>query len=297
MTCFLFRVSNILTLHNSTGVDNPRPPPCVRCRRESKRCEFSATRRKRKASDADQEPDGPLRRDRRMMIGEVSYSESPSIGSNGNNNESPYAPPSSASYETGGNITKQQWPEASPSSSAHRSGSVAHKDHYQSSAQPATHFRDSKSVQPPGAYSMPSRASAGIESKQHVMNKTAADLLFPTISNTHDALHLLSEAAGRTEDLNRQNLENQARQSAASYGGQLPTGSGGFSRNARHSYPKTEHSAASEGYANTHGSDYRKHGVSPAQDPGYLDAVKAWSRLRFVRAGWLTVEEAMAYVA
>lgn len=33
------------------------------------------------------------------------------------------------------------------------------------------------------------------------------------------------------------------------------------------------------------------------QDPGFVDAVKAWSRLRFVRAGWLTVEEAMAYVA
>jgi hypothetical protein len=129
------------------------------------------------------------------------------------------------------------------------------------------------------------------------MNKTAADLLFPTISNTHDALHLLSEAAGRTEDLNRQNLENQARQSAASYGGQMQTGSGGYSRNSRHPYPKTEHSATGEGYANAHGSDYRKHGASPAQDPGYLDAVKAWSRLRFVRAGWLTVEEAMAYIA
>lgn len=271
----------------------------MRCRRESKRCEFSATRRKRKASDADQEPAGPLRRDRRMMIGEVSYNEAANIASNGHNNEdneSPYVPPppssSAASYETGGNIAKPQWAETSPASStAHRAGSVSHKD-YQP---PATQFRDSKTVQQ--AYSVPNRASAGIESGQHVMNKTAADLLFPTISNTHDALHLLSEAAGRTEDLNRQTLENQARQSAASYGGQLQPGSGAFSRNARHSYPKPELSAAAEArYAQTHGSDFRKH-ASPTQDPGYLDAVKAWSRLRFVRAGWLTVEEAMAYVA
>jgi hypothetical protein len=33
------------------SVDSPGDPPCVRCRRESKECYFSATRRKRKAPD------------------------------------------------------------------------------------------------------------------------------------------------------------------------------------------------------------------------------------------------------
>ena len=33
------------------SVDNPHDPPCVRCRRESKDCYFSATRRKRKTDD------------------------------------------------------------------------------------------------------------------------------------------------------------------------------------------------------------------------------------------------------
>ncbi|KAK4106296.1 hypothetical protein N658DRAFT_413317, partial [Parathielavia hyrcaniae] len=33
------------------SVDDPHEPPCVRCRRESKECYFSATRRKRKADD------------------------------------------------------------------------------------------------------------------------------------------------------------------------------------------------------------------------------------------------------
>jgi len=33
------------------SVDNPHDPPCVRCRRESKECYFSATRRKRKTDD------------------------------------------------------------------------------------------------------------------------------------------------------------------------------------------------------------------------------------------------------
>ncbi|KAH8705316.1 putative C6 transcription factor [Talaromyces proteolyticus] len=279
------------------SVDNPRPPPCVRCRRESKRCEFSATRRKRKASDADQEAEGPLRRDRRMMIGEVSYSESPSIGSNGNNNESPYVPPATASYESGGGLTKPQWPETSPSV-AHRPTPVSQKDQYQPSAPPATsNFRDTTTNIQSGSYSMHSRASTGIESRQHVMNKTAADLLFPTISNSHDALHLLSEAAGRTEDLNRQSLENRTRQSATPYGASISGNQGGFSRNGRHPFPKPEHSTPGDGYGHAHGSDYRKQSISSYEDPGYLDAVKAWSRLRFVRAGWLTVEEAMAYIA
>lgn len=43
------------------SVDNPHDPPCVRCRRESKECYFSATRRKRKtedgAIDSVEEPD------------------------------------------------------------------------------------------------------------------------------------------------------------------------------------------------------------------------------------------------
>src|SRR2546421_9403469 len=33
------------------SVDNPHDPPCVRCRRESKECFFSATRRKRRPAD------------------------------------------------------------------------------------------------------------------------------------------------------------------------------------------------------------------------------------------------------
>jgi hypothetical protein len=37
------------------SVDNPGDPPCVRCRRESKECFFSATRRKRKTEDGKEE--------------------------------------------------------------------------------------------------------------------------------------------------------------------------------------------------------------------------------------------------
>jgi hypothetical protein len=40
------------------SVDNPGDPPCVRCRRESKDCYFSATRRKRKVDGQDDSLDG-----------------------------------------------------------------------------------------------------------------------------------------------------------------------------------------------------------------------------------------------
>lgn len=33
-----------------------------------------------------------------------------------------------------------------------------------------------------------------------------------------------------------------------------------------------------------------------ANDPGYIDALKAWSRFRFVRAGWFSAQEAIEYI-
>jgi hypothetical protein len=32
------------------------------------------------------------------------------------------------------------------------------------------------------------------------------------------------------------------------------------------------------------------------KDQGYKDAIKAWSRFRFVRAGWFTPAEAIDYI-
>jgi hypothetical protein len=32
------------------------------------------------------------------------------------------------------------------------------------------------------------------------------------------------------------------------------------------------------------------------QDPGYVEALKAWARFRFVRAGWFTAQEAIEYI-
>lgn len=34
----------------------------------------------------------------------------------------------------------------------------------------------------------------------------------------------------------------------------------------------------------------------PSNDPGYNEAIKAWGRFRFVRAGWFTAQEAIDYI-
>lgn len=57
------------------SVDSPGDPPCVRCRRESKECFFSATRRKRKNEDGNEDSqdgydysDDYVVRNRRKMV-------------------------------------------------------------------------------------------------------------------------------------------------------------------------------------------------------------------------------------
>lgn len=139
------------------------------------------------------------------------------------------------------------------------------------------------------------------------MNKTAAELLSPAISNSHDALHLLSEAAGRTEDLNRQSLENRyaANQSASTFGPQnshtgRPSVAGSrITSNARIQKPgsarsRYEGTALASAMTN---HDVQNEPSVGLEDPGYMSAMRAWSRLRFVRAGWFTIDEAMAYIA
>jgi hypothetical protein len=37
-------------------------------------------------------------------------------------------------------------------------------------------------------------------------------------------------------------------------------------------------------------------GINRMRDAGYKDALKAWARFRFVRAGWFTAAEAIEYI-
>ncbi|KAJ5160183.1 uncharacterized protein N7482_007187 [Penicillium canariense] len=293
-----------LTDHNIfAGVDNPRPPPCVRCRRESKRCEFSATRRKRKASDATEDVEAAevLRRDKRMMTGEVPANEAPTQV------EGSQYPPPEPILDTDAFRAQQRWAETSPAAAPPRSTPNA------PISSTTRQFIESRNPRLP-TYQSGERSSVPGYGGQPMMNRTAVELLSPAITNTHDALHLLSEAAGRTEDLNRQTIENRygARRSVSSYNsGPSPLAHGNSPGNLSGSFSRTPRSgmaAGGNGFLQSGGgpgivesqipedSGQRDNSPNP-QDPGFIDAVRAWSRLRFVRAGWMTVEEGMEYVA
>lgn len=256
-----------------------------------------------------------LRRDKRMMVGDPATSNNESSG-----DTSPYAhaEPTPASFDT---EARQKWSEGPSSSTASQRYAPPTNPHPSTAAAtsaatagtgqfPDTNTRNSLG---PSVYPVGERTTAGAgyglgEGGTPMMNRTAVELLSPAISNSHDALHLLSEAAGRTEDLNRQSLENRyaARQSVPSFNSPMsPLTQAGTPRSTGGSFSRTSRTGAmsmgnySSGSVDAPMSGARgQPGASGGvQDPGFVDAVKAWSRLRFVRAGWLTVEEAMAYVA
>lgn len=274
----------------------------MRCRRESKRCEFSATRRKRKLSEqpeneADEIDEAAvLHRDKRMMIGEVAKKEKAPEPSQYHQSEPPLEPDN--------NRVRQRWSEQQQTTPAPTATSSVRFSQTAPVPSPARHIMESRHQRMP-SYQNNDRSGVPGYGGQPMMNRTAVELLSPAITNTHDALHLLSEAAGRTEDLNRY----AARQSVSSFNsGPSPLAHGSSPGNLSGSFARTPRSgmsgggiyhSAGMGAADAQISEEtgpQEDSVNP-QDPGYIDAVRAWSRLRFVRAGWMTVEEGMDYLA
>lgn len=131
-------------------------------------------------------------------------------------------------------------------------------------------------------------AAAQYREEQHVTNETAAAFLSKEINGPGDALHLLFEAAGRTGDLNRHSIDRQN------------------NKNSPLSNPATRiQNSTTAGRAKP-----GEHFVDPAitdqplqtgqcyleATPDLCAATQAWSRLRFVRAGWFTAQEAISYI-
>lgn len=256
-----------------------------------------------------------------MMVADgSSYSEPvptpAAVAATATNNGPPSFPPgeSSSLKSENGSSSYRQWHDISPGVGR---GSVSDTsqtrlDTSLSPTQVQGYNRQTPSTAAATYPGLPPRTGSSSflrEGGQHMMNKTAAELLSPAISNSHDALHLLSEAAGRTEDLNRQSLENRyaANQSASStFGPQSPhmarpnVAASRVSSSARIQKPgstRTQYQGVPLGSAMPN-HDAAQNGPSAGlEDPDYLSAMRAWSRLRFVRAGWFTVDEAMAYIA
>ncbi|KAK4505715.1 hypothetical protein PRZ48_003680 [Zasmidium cellare] len=242
------------------SVDNPHDPPCTRCRRESKECYFSATRRKKKTGNESNDAEvgdevyeirGGNRKRLRASIPE-------------------YEEPVEEEY-----VERPRTP----------GGSVG---------------RTVPLRRPTG----PKPVQYG-EEDEKASEHTAAFLQHAELHGGHDALKVLYQAAvskaGRSDSM-------------TSSGTRPATGMNGFTSA---SLP----SAASPIVEKLPGTSYTNGPMSVIQnDPlwkvqtgqahqneGLVDAIpidnatyaaatKAWSRFKFVRAGWFTAKEGMDYI-
>ncbi|KAL5402404.1 hypothetical protein PMIN03_010720 [Paraphaeosphaeria minitans] len=251
-------------------VDNPHDPPCVRCRRESKECFFSATRRKRKTDGAepDDDDDYELRNGRKRARTVEDDGLVPGPIPLSNPNSVPAAP---LSANGSAYVSQPLTP----------GGSVGR---YEPLRRPTT-----------------SHGPHHHDDDQTLNNKSVAVMQTGEIYSGHDALNLLFEAAGRNGD-----IEHHRSASASSL--QPPIGLGPSSTPG--SQP---HFASPQAHPHPHPRNHPRPAAAepdvdaaiahqyaalpePPNEAAFAHALKAWTKFRFVRAGWMTAKEAVRYI-
>jgi len=241
-------------------VDNPHDPPCVRCRRESKECFFSATRRKRKAdsADADEIDDYEIRNGRRRLKADSDDlpSRPPPLQLNGANNSTAYV---SQPLTPGGSLGRYE-PLRRPTTAS----------------QPHTN-----------------------DDEDQKLNDTATAVLQTgEIYSGHDALNLLFEAAGRNGDIEHHRADSSSSLQLPNMGhGSTPGSQTNFaSPQATTTHPRLPTRPTIELQAETNGFQSYSTLPEPSNPASFAEAVKAWTKFRFVRAGWMTAQEAVRYI-
>ena len=243
-------------------VDQPNDPPCVRCRREAKECYFSATRRKRKAdSDEGQSAgDGPPEGDHAAHLARKKGAR---ISGSFDQQSLPYGQQS---------LISGSLPASSPLDGydLHREGPLQHDSQYVASQE----MREAEDGQ-----------------DQEVSNETAAALFQSPINVPGDALHLLLKASDESEHMQRRDAASRGRRSTSQ-----SVRNSGIAHATYHSGPSPHHQAEQnfpvdiDPAISGNNADVDSTRVIP------MEALKLWSRLRFVRAGWFTAKEAISYV-
>ena len=160
------------------SVDNPNDPPCVRCRRESKECYFSATRRKRKYEDGNEDSldgyeigdDYIVRNGRKKPLASGSPPGSIRQTSMG----APTSARSAAPYTDDAAVLSG--PPLTPGGSVGRREPLR-RPHQSSSAEPQQHGRSAD------------------ESNTQLENLEAQEVMRREVYGPHDALDLLYKAA------------------------------------------------------------------------------------------------------
>ena len=244
-------------------VDDPHEPPCQRCRRESKECYFSATRRKRRLSGDEDELTGDGEGDASALYNVRKKTARSSASSQGQHNLLNERVPSNG---------RRPGSAASPTESYGLTGA----EHNQSTSQYADPGQQGKSED---------------GQDQEVSNETAAALFQSPINTPGDALHLLLQASGQSEDIQQhKSTDSQSKgrtptqELPTSSIGRKPPKSGGW----QPSMMRNQVSAIDPAIIRGQGK--------PSPPNVSRETLSLWSRLRFVRAGWFTAEEAIAYI-
>ncbi|KAH0601298.1 hypothetical protein MHUMG1_00171 [Metarhizium humberi] len=265
------------------SVDNPHDPPCVRCRRESKECFFSATRRKRKTDDDEgSDVDEYIIRNGRKRL---------------HAGESP--PP---------RLDRRFYSEVplTPGGSHGRSHPLRRPD----GSRPRQR-RDSE---------LDGDGDANLE------NLEAQTAMRRAVYNPHDALDLLYKAATdrsvvessgkmvNSADLSSPAANNHGREGSIASATTAPTHQPTPQDTANRDVPRPRSMSAAKPEAELHIPQRQFQDTAPQQtqqqpadpvlaqqptlrtQPGYAEALRAWSRFRFVRAGWFTAQEAIEYI-
>ncbi|RDL39500.1 Uncharacterized protein BP5553_03840 [Venustampulla echinocandica] len=265
------------------SVDNPGDPPCVRCRRESKECFFSATRRKRKNEDGRNDSldgyeygdDYVVRNGRKML-----QSSPPASVRQSSMGAPPSRPPAPSAI-----------PTALPGPPLTPGGSIGQ-------------------LQPLRRPTQTQQTMDGLprdrndESNTQLENLEAQEVMRREVYGPHDALDLLYKAATNSPAHIR---PVTGRTNSGSH--LSPASGNNMSRPTHQPSPLQNHNEPFPPTYAAHGEVPRDTIIDPAlasqrannlpnvPDQGYKDAIRAWSRFRFVRAGWLTPAEAIAYIA
>lgn len=245
-------------------VDDPHNPPCVRCRRESKECFFSVTRRKRRA-DSEEES------------AEVNDIRDDTAAQNGRRK----------SARARGSLDGSQ-PGSLRARNSVASGSIP-------SGSPLDRYNQAQNGQPqnPVSYVPDTPYEKGDDIRnQDVTNETAAILFQSPINNPGDALHLLLQASGQSEDIERRDTAGQSAFKEGQFGqARGTTSSPRNSRNSGHLQQPSHqdfHSNLDPAITSGHSQNDKK---MPSEE-----TLAIWARLRFVRAGWFTAREAVLYI-
>ncbi|KAH9828875.1 GAL4-like Zn(II)2Cys6 (or C6 zinc) binuclear cluster DNA-binding domain [Teratosphaeria destructans] len=246
------------------SVDNPHDPPCVRCRRESKECYFSATRRKKKGGPggdgaADEEGDEVYE----IKAGKKRLRASQSIEVDGAADPDEYE---DEPRTPGGSIGRSQ-PLRRPQ--APKPKQYTEEDH---------------------------KASEQVHSL----------LQSSTLNGGHDALNTMAAAVSMVDMRHSRALSGV--QALPSFSGISPAT---MSSTVSPRIDRLVHPEVSASMPRTQPQDdvwkatlsqYPGIGAAaellktPQDLENYNSALKAWSRFRFVRAGWFTAAEGAAFV-